>query len=54
MATSPQEQFHSFKEYIAIDARSDTKYEFCQGQMFPMTGASRAPNRSRKRLRSDP
>jgi Uma2 family endonuclease len=50
MATAPQKKLHTFNEYIAIDARSDMKHEFYRGEVFQMTGASRAHNVIRANL----
>ncbi|MEM9954610.1 MAG: Uma2 family endonuclease [Chloroflexota bacterium] len=40
----PESDFISEKEYLALDADSDIRYEYLDGEIFAMAGASREHN----------
>jgi len=43
MATQPK-HFITPEEYLAHERLAETKSEYCQGEVFPVTGASRQHN----------
>ena len=40
----PQADYITVKEYLALDADSDIRYEYADGEIFAMAGASRNHN----------